>query len=84
VFVQYCALEFAITYLLIPLSSTFVHGAEVLSANRQPKSFSALAMNCDVGSKLGGLIPGTPPSGVGGGPLSQTAKLPRPAPVPND
>jgi len=81
VFVQYCALEFAATYLLIPLSSTFVQGATVLSANRQPKSFSALAC---VWSKLGGLIPGTPPSGAGSGPLSQTAKLPRPAPVPND
>jgi hypothetical protein len=80
-FVQYCALEFAATYLLIPLSSIFVHGAVVLLLNRQPKSFRALAC---VWSKLGGLIPGTPPSGVGSGPLSQTAELPRPAPVPND
>jgi hypothetical protein len=78
VFVQYCALEFAITNLLIPLASIIVQGAVVLSANRQPRSFSALAMNCDVGSKLGGLMPGTPPSGVGRGPTSQMARLPFP------
>jgi hypothetical protein len=55
-----------------------VQGAVVLSANRQPKSFSALAMSCDVGSKLGGLMPGTPPNGVGRGPKSQMSWLPFP------
>lgn len=46
--------------------------------NRHSMSRMASVTACP-GPKSGGLIPGTPPNGVGGGPMSQTRVLPNPA-----
>ena len=48
-------------------------------SKRQPKSLSAATTCIEEKSKLGGLIPGTPPSGrFGSGPTSQMSVLPLP------